>query len=91
MQWHQLEVDSLNKWPDHPILLQSSPVCRFQLLLWTRTLHDSHAAKEDKQVGAGEDCLVCCNPSYDLDILVSENDFVLEELEPGCCCWTEDS
>ena len=48
VQWNQLEVDSLDKRPHHPVLCQSGPVALLQLLLWTCTLHDGHAAQEDK-------------------------------------------
>lgn len=91
MQWNYLEVDSLDKWPDHPILCQGIPVCRLQLRLRTRTLHYSHAAEEDEQVGAGEEKLITSNPRSDLEVFVLENNFVLEELEPGSCCRTKDS
>ena len=90
MQWHQLEVDSLNEWPDHPVLLQGSPVCAFQLGLRTRTLHDRHAAEENEEVGAGEEQLVAADASGDLEVLVLEDHLVLQELEPGGCGRAED-
>ena len=87
----QFEVDSLHKWPNHPILLQGSPVCSFQLLLWAGAFHDSHATEEDEEIGASEDSLVGSNAGEDLDVLVSEDNLVLEEFEPGCSRRTENS
>jgi len=91
VQRNQFEVDSLNKGPNHPILLQSSPICSLQLLLWARAFHNGHAAKENKEIGACEDSLISSNAREHLDILISKDDLVLEELEPGRGCRTEDS
>jgi hypothetical protein len=35
--------------------------------------------------------LITSNSGKDLSILVLEDDLVLQELEPSCCSWTEDS
>lgn len=91
MQRNKLEVDHLDKRPNHPIALQGRPVALIQLLLRTRTLHYSHTAEKAEQVCAGEDGLIGSHSSNDFGILVSQHDFVLQELEPGSCCWTEDS
>ena len=91
VQRHKLEIDRLDHRPHHPILLQRVPVCAVQLVLRTRALHDRHAAEEDEQVGAGEDDLVAGDAGDDLGALVLEDDFVLEELEPGRGCGSEDS
>ena len=91
MQRNQLEVDSLDERPNHPILCQGSPVALVQLLLWTGTLHDGHAAEEDKQVGAGKDGLICSHSGDDFEVLVGKDDLVLQELEPGRGGWTKDS
>ena len=91
MQRYQLEVNSLDERPHHPILCQSSPVALLQLLLRTCTLHDGHAAQEDEQVGAGEYSLIGSNSGKNLSVFVLEDDLVLQELEPSCCSWTEDS
>ena len=90
MQRHQLEVHALNERPNHPVRLQRRPVALIQLILRAATFHDGHAAEEDEEVGAGEDGLVAGDAGEDLGVLVLEDDFVLEELEPGRCCWAED-
>jgi len=59
--------------------------------LWARAFHNCHAAKEDEEIGAGEDSLVSSNTSDHLDVLISKDDFVLEEFEPGGGCGAEDS
>jgi len=85
VQRYKLEVDCLNKRPNHPILLQSLGVGALQFIIWTCTLHNSHAAKEYEQVGAGEDYLIGSNTSKDFEILVLQDNVVLQELEPCCC------
>ena len=48
MKRNQLEVDSLNKRPNHPIFLQRIPIRLIQLIFWAGTFHDGHATQEDK-------------------------------------------
>ena len=91
MQRNQLEIDSLYKWPHHPILCKSGPVTLLQLFLGTPTLHDSHTAEEDEQICAGKHCLVETNSCKNFDILVLEDDLILEKLEPRRCSGTKDS
>jgi hypothetical protein len=89
MQRHKLEINSLNHRPHHPILLQRVPVRAIQLVLRARALHERHAAEEDEEVGAGEDGLVAGDAGDDLGVFVAEDDFVLQEFEPGRCCGSE--
>lgn len=91
MQGNQLEVDGLDEWPNHPILCQGGPVALLQLFLRACTLHDGHTAQEDEQVGASKYSLITSNSGKDFSILVFEDDFVLQELKPSCCSWTENS
>ena len=91
MQWNQLEVDSLDEGPNHPVGCQCGPVALLQLIFRTCTLHDSHAAEEDKQVDSSKYSLIASNSGKDFGILVLKNDFILQELEPGCCSWTKNS
>ena len=91
IQWHEFEVDSLNKGPQHPILLQRGPVCAIKLVLRTCAFHDSHATQETEQVCGCEDRLIGEDSCGNCRILAPEFDPVLEEFEPGCCCRTEDS
>lgn len=84
------EVDSLNEWPDHPVLGQCSPVCALQLILGAGSLHHSHAAQEKEQVCAGEDGLIETNAGDGFEILVLQDDVVLEEFEPCGGCWSKD-
>jgi hypothetical protein len=82
VEWHELEVDDLYEWPDHPVRLQGTLVRAVQLPLRARAFHDGHATEEDEQVGRGEKHLVSSNACDDLGILVPEHDLVLQELEP---------
>lgn len=91
VQRHKLEVDRLNKRPNHPVLLQRIRIRALQLFLRVATLHDRHTAQENKEVRASEDSLVCSDAGEDLQVLVLEHDFVLEEFKPGRCCRAEDS
>ena len=91
MQWNQLEVDSLDEGPNHPVCCQCWPVALLQLVSRTCTLHDGHAAEEDKQVDSSKYSLIASNSGKNFGILVLKNDFVLQELEPSCCSWTENS
>lgn len=90
VQGNQLEVDSLNKWPNHPVGGQCSPVGAVELLLRAWPLHNCHAAQETEQVGAGEDGLIGCYSGCNFEVLVGKDDLVLEKLEPSCCSWTKD-
>jgi hypothetical protein len=91
MQRHNLEIDSLHKRPNHPVLRQRGPVRTVQFIFGARSLHDSHAAQENKQVGAGKDGLIAADAGEDFEVLILEDDSVLEEFEPGGCCGAEDS
>jgi hypothetical protein len=91
MQRNQLEIDSLYKWPHHPILCKGGPVTLLQLFLGTATLHDSHTAEEDEQVCAGKHCLVETNSCKNFYVLILEDDLILEKLEPRRCGGTKDS
>ena len=48
MKRNQLEVDSLNERPNHPILLQRIPIRLIQLIFRAGTFHDGHATQEDE-------------------------------------------
>lgn len=88
----ELEVHSLNEWPEHPVLGQSVPVCRLDLLLRVRALHDGHRRKEDEQVGGSKDGLIKTNTSKDLHVGRAGNaNAALQEAEPGGSERTEDS
>ena len=85
MKRDQLEIDGLNKRPDHPVLLECRQVTLLQLILWTRTFHDRHATEENEQVGASKDCLVDSNTSDNFEVFVLQHDLVLQKLVPYCC------
>jgi hypothetical protein len=91
VQWNQLEVDGLHEGPNHPVCCQSRPIALVKLVLRTCTLHDGHAAEEDKQVGSSKYSLIASDSGKDFGILVFEDDLILQELEPSCSSWTEDS
>jgi hypothetical protein len=90
IEWDELEIHKLDKWPYHPVLLQGHLVGLVQLLLRARPLHDRHAAQEDKHIGGGKDGLISSNSCNDFEVLVFEHNLVLEKFEPGRSCWTED-
>lgn len=48
MQRYELEVDDLDEGPDHPVGLKGVLVRAIELILRARTLHDRHAAEEEK-------------------------------------------
>jgi hypothetical protein len=91
MQWHQFEIDRLHKRPHHPILLQCRSICTLQFIFRARPLHNRHTTQENEKIRARENDLICPNPCENFEVLVLENDFVLEEFEPGRGCWPEDS
>lgn len=88
----ELEVHSLDEWPEHPILGESVPVGRLDLLLRIRTFHDSHRGQEGKQVERSKDCLIKTNASEDLCVgRTRDANAALKEAEPGSSERTEDS
>ena len=90
-QRHQFEIDCLNPWPHHPVLLERLDICTLQLIFWTRSFHDSHAAKEKKEVGRCKDALISQDASGNSGIGVLEVDLLLEKFEPCCCAGAKDS
>ena len=90
LQRYELEVDSLNEWPDHPVLLQGRRIGLVELILRAASLHDSHAAEEDEEVGGRKNGLIDSNARSDLEVLVLQYHLVLEKLEPCCGSGTED-
>lgn len=88
----ELEVHSLDEWPEHPVLGKSVPVGRLNLLLRIRTFHDSHRRQEGKQVERSENGLIKANASKDLCVgRAGDADAALKEAEPGGSERTEDS
>lgn len=91
IQRHELEIHSLHRGPQHPILLQRRPPRALQLLLGIAPLHDRHARQETPQVGGREDRLVGQDTRRYGEIGAGgEVDAAREEGEPGCGCGAED-
>ncbi len=65
LQRHQLEIYSLHRRPQHPILLQRCPICAFQLLSRITPFHDSHTTQKTTQIQGCEDGLIGENASGD--------------------------
>lgn len=82
LQRHELEVDHLYKGPDHPVGLQRVPVGLLELLLGRGTFEHSHARQEHADEGRCENQLVAGHARQNLGVLVGENDFLREDLEP---------
>ena len=90
LQWHQFKVYCLNGRPNHPILLQCCPVRAIELIFRICPLHVCHAAKEEEEIGRGEDGLVSQDAGGDGCILRFEDNTALEELVPKSCTGTKD-
>lgn len=89
---NELEVHSLDEWPEHPVLGESVPVGRLDLLLRIRTLHDSHRGQEGEQVERSKDGLIKTDTSKNLSVGRAGNaNTALQEAEPGGSERTEDS
>jgi hypothetical protein len=89
---NELEVHGLNEWPEHPVLGESIPVGRLDLLLRVRTFHDSHRGQEGEQVERSKHGLIKTNTSKDLCVgRAGDANTALEETEPGGSERTEDS
>jgi hypothetical protein len=90
MQRHELEVDELHERPDHVVGRQGRHVALLELVLGRRALQHRHAAKEDANEGRREDALVEGDAGQDGAVCAAQVDVALQELEPGCRCWSED-
>ena len=89
---NELEVHSLDEWPEHPVLGESVPVGRLDLLLRIRTLHDGHRGQEGEQVQGSKDGLIKTNTGKNLSVGRAGNaNTALQEAEPGGSERTEDS
>ena len=90
LQRHDLEVDHLDKGPDHVVGRQGLAVAAVDLLGGGGALEDGHAAEEDADEGWGEDALVEGDAGEDGAVCGFEVYVALEEFEPGCCGGAED-
>jgi hypothetical protein len=92
LERNELEVHGLNEWPEHPVLGESIPVGRLDLLLGIRTLHDSHRGQEGEQVERSKDGLIETDTSKNLSVgRAGDTNAALQEAEPGGSERTEDS
>jgi hypothetical protein len=92
LERNELEVHGLNEWPEHPVLGESIPVGRLDLLLGIRTLHDSHRGQEGEQVERSKDGLIETDTSKNLSVgRARDTNAALQEAEPGGSERTEDS
>ena len=81
---NELEVHGLDEWPEHPVLGESIPVGRLDLLLRVRAFHDSPRGQEGDQVEGSEDGLIKTDTSKDLSIgRAGDANTALQEAEPG--------
>ena len=88
----ELEVQSLDKGPEHPVLGKSVPVGGLKLLLGVGSLHDGHGREEHEQVGGSKDGLIKTNTGENLGVGRAGNaNTALQEAEPGGSERTEDS
>jgi hypothetical protein len=55
---HNLKVDKLYPWPEHPILCEGGSVCTLYLLPRRRTFHDRHGREETDEIDGCEDELI---------------------------------
>ena len=79
---YKFEVDCLNSWPDHPILLQRLDICALKLCTRIRALHVRHAAEENKEIGRCKGRLICEDTRGNGGIGALELDFRLQESIP---------
>jgi hypothetical protein len=92
LERNELEVHGLDEWPEHPVLGESVPVGRLNLLLRVRTFHDGHRGQEGEQIERSKDGLIETDTSEDLSVGGAGNaNAALEEAEPGGSERTEDN
>jgi hypothetical protein len=93
MKRDELEVDQLDQRPAHVVRLQDPRIVLVELRLRILALKYSKRAKEAEKIGRRKEQLVAGYAGEDCAVLGREDDFVLQELEPGCCsgaeyaCW----
>lgn len=73
----QLEIDGLNRRPQHPVRLQALEIALLELRLGIRPFHDRHTREKHKKIGGGEDCLIRCHSSRNGQIVVGQIDLLL--------------
>lgn len=58
IQWDELEVHGLHKWPDHPIGSQGALVILVELIADRTALEHGHGGQEHADGAGGKDALV---------------------------------